>query len=458
MPNDAGLSLIEILVAITLLAGALIGTAGEVAAYVKQQVVEKAQVNANHIADSWFEYAESLEHASTEETTAAVATDISKITAPNPDPFTSVVNGVTYSELTTSYVCPAGVITLSACAANAGGTPGPTDTIYGQITVTWSIGGQTHHVTMTRNLADDSPYKPADTQNASANALLNCTRAGASPSGTLAFTPDSGPGPTAPQPVDLSSSNHPIASGNAIGVTLTTKGLANTVDPSQLGSLGPATCVPLLWTDANGTHQVDMHTTQTNCNINSGNYTTAPCVYTASIPTASITQPVSTPTWDANVAFCAYLTSGDACASSMTSGTSTTANGSVVTEKNFVVDGPPSLSSCTASFVNVLGITIGNEVDQSLSPTTLSGTGTNFSTGTTVKIGYTASSGPGSFVLPAPVFGQSGSNYTYTEVVAKNGITPAPKANLLKTQTFTCTVTRSDGKSASTTASVLVIG
>jgi hypothetical protein len=326
--SDAGISLIEIVVAITLLAGALIGTAAEVAVYVKQQGIEKTQVTANHLADSWFEYAESLEKAYTSGNDtelyggAVKTTNISNVTNPNPNPFTTTIDGVTYTETITNRICPSQTITgtftsFTQCPVSTA-TPGPTDTIFSTITITWKLGKVSKSLTQTRNLADDTTYAPQDTTDPGGNALSNCTRAGTITSESLTLTPVTQAqfAGTAGRVTLDGSNGKPItnpdgSSFTSVGVTLKEKGLVNIADPNQDG-YGAATCVPLYWTDTTGTHQIDLHSASSGpggCAGISHFTTSTECSYTGIVTASQIkkTGLDQTTLWDGTIPFCAKL-------------------------------------------------------------------------------------------------------------------------------------------------------
>jgi Tfp pilus assembly protein PilV len=433
---DAGITLVEILVAIILLSVALIGTAGEIAAYIKQQVIEKSQISANHLADSWFEYAESVANNTAYTTAAPEATggsngNLAPVSTTNTT--TAVVNGVTYTEQMTPHICTANQVQTNAAlsACTAGGAESAGETIYSTIHITWKLGDTAHQLTMTRNLADNSIYNPGDTHGSAANALAHCTRANQSATGVLSFSVSNGPGPTAPLPIDLDSGNHPVLSGNLITVTLNTTGLVNTVDPAQIGTtnFGPADCVPLQWTDDTGTHQVDMHTTASAC---TGSYTAAAyggtsCSYTATVPTSAVTKSASYPSWSTFVTFNALLI--DAAPTQSPPITAVTVS------KNFYLDAPPSFGACNVqSAGSLLGFILGiNNVVVS-QVNNFTGGGTNMGPGTQITVTYTPQTGTANaftFLMSTntTAWTQSGttSSVTYTVSVGKNLIIPVPK-------------------------------
>ncbi len=394
---DAGISLVEILVAIILLSVALIGTAGEIAAYIKQQVVERSQITANHLADSWFEYAESLEHGATSESGdgGAVTTSITPISTTTTTT-TKQSNGVTYVETMTPHICSpsqldASNFTLSKCVGN---TVSPVNTIYSTITIKWTLGGSSHQLTQTRNLADNTTFKPANTPSASDNGLSNCTRAGTVTSSLSITSPQTTTKhtvtPASIGPAYLNGAGNPAEDGNgaafsSVTLTLTEHGLVNTTDTTQT-FFGAATCVPLLWTDSTGTHQVDMHTSDCEATgtVTPANYTSATCTYTASVPASSITETGLTSPWDATVPFCAYVLAPTPPATSTC--TTTTANSGVVAVAPLNVAASPVLTctpypGMTVSATGILGVK-----DAVTAPVTEKCTALNLATTDTIQV------------------------------------------------------------------------
>lgn len=459
---DAGMSLVEILVAIVLLAVALIGTAGEIAAYVRQQVVERSQVNANHLADSWFEYAESVANntgytTASPEATGGTNGQLAPVSTATTT--TAKVNGVTFTEQMTPHICSSQEVTTNTAPSDCTGT-GPAagnETIFSTITITWKLASTQHTLTQTRNLADNSIYDPGDTHGANANALAHCTRANPNATGVLSFSPDNGPGPSAPLPIDLDGGNHPVVSGNLIVVTLRESGLVNTVDPTQMGksSFGPADCVPLQWSDHTGTHQVDMHTVVSACTgtFTATTYGGTSCTYTATIPTSAITQPATYPAWDATVLFSALLIDAAPGPPPVSA---------VTVSKNLNLDAPPTFTACNVQGQgSIFGILLGINQAQVSQVNNFTGGGTNMGPGTKITVTFTPQTGPANsftFLLStnttAWTLGTS-PNVTYLVSVAKNGINPVPKnafglAGLLGgfANTFNYTATRNDGKFA----------
>jgi hypothetical protein len=343
--RDPGIGLVEVLVTIMLLSIALIGTAGEIAVYLKQQKIENSQTVANHLADSWFEYAESLQRATDTNTTpgnTASALNLpAEVTSTTPRVLSpsAVVNGVTYTQTVQARICtPAQLAVPNFALTSCNGSVSKINTIYSTIKIAWEVGGQRHSLTVTRNLADDSTYLPPNTTDPGGNALSNCTRALAKDSTTgvvtnlvsssLEMTPVTQPnfsGALGRVTVD-GNTGHPAKGPNQstlsgpVTVTLKETGLVNNEDKTKAG-FGAPTCVPLFWTDSTGTHQIDLHTASSGtgaCNDTTGNdlvtkdnFTSKSCWYTGTVPLSAITQSPSTLTaanvWDAAIPFCAML-------------------------------------------------------------------------------------------------------------------------------------------------------
>ena len=498
--SEKGLGLVEMIVAITLLSIALIGTAGEIAAYVKQQVVENSQAVANHLADSWFAYEESQTRPSPTLSEAPGAASNGGATTANtsfagiinpPLNTTPKVNGVTYTETWSYHLCPKSVIaggSFSLASCTSAGTPGPTDTVYGTLTITWNIGNQGHKLTMTRNLADNSIYVPPPTNTTGDSPLANCTRAGSitgTPTlGSLPKTSNTwGSGATwtaNPGRVDLDSSNHPMSFTNSLGVqkfidattavvdggsggafitfNLTETGLQNTTysGATPPANWGSPSCIPLVWTDTTGTHQVDLHLTSS-----SGCVPGNACAYTGNVPLKSITQTTASPSWDNEVTFYALF-----------NGT-TVANSTSSVSYPFKVDSLPTLTSCNVQGVgSFLGATFGINSFRVPQTSSWTGAGTNMASSTTVALNngtkldvtYTQTNGSqATFTLIATndttswtVTAPNASAYTKSQ--AGDSINPKPKsaagvnvAGIVLggfANTVTYTATRNDGKFA----------
>jgi prepilin-type N-terminal cleavage/methylation domain-containing protein len=312
MPGDAGFSLVELIVAIVILSAGMLGLLGGIAASLKQQAIEKSQVAANHLADSWFEAAEAKTHgADTVQDGGANATFASIVQGP-PE-ITTVVNGVTFTETANFSICTIEAIseptfTLDDCTGT--GTPRPTDTVYGTIHLNWPVADTPHQFTQTRNLADNSIYEPAPTNGTS---LSNCTRSGLSTAtATLSVinTANSATiSTTTSNRASLDTSFHPAKDlgGSAIP--------SIKVSVSETG-LNKATCIPLTWQDTPTgviggpliTHQVDLHTDADPQTCT----TSQTCVYSAVIPATQLTAPAGHSTgWKSEITFTAQLIDAD---------------------------------------------------------------------------------------------------------------------------------------------------
>jgi Tfp pilus assembly protein PilV len=420
--TDAGITLVEILVAIILLSIALIGTAGEIAAYIKQQVVEKSQINANHLADSWFEYAES-QADSNQNTVAATApalgaTDSDLAAISTASTSTAVVKGVTFQETMTPIICsPANLakapFSLANCTGNSNSEP---NTIYSTITIKWKLGNTSHQLVQTRDLEDNELINPGDTTSPSANGLSNCTRAQVTnssgvvtPVSVSTFTVVTNTGITTTTKRTGANTGRAYADGttgfptfdpngaamSSVTVTLKETGLVDTSQTGQSG-FGPATCIPLYWTDTNGTHQVDMHTVASGagaCTFTATTYNTIPCTYTATVLSTAISETGLTATsaagpWDANIPFCAYVLAPTAPATISCGPTTTTSSIAAVT--TFDVNLGPALT-CTTVLMDVSSINLallGKIIDDTWGATNISCTSANLvpAAGDTVKV------------------------------------------------------------------------
>jgi len=230
--REDGVSLIEMLVAMTMVTVAVLGLLGELAADIKQQRTEKTETNAVRLASSSLESARSLPFASLISLTGTSTT-------------TTAVQGVTYTQVTNLQLCSA-TDGPGVCTTPATGAP---ETARASIDVSWTNNGTTHDVHMVRNIANDG----TTTLSSGISPLGNCGGSGTTlVAGHLALSPSS---------VNVNSAGNPTQSVTA---TLTETGLSN------------ATCVPLTWSDDNGAHQLSM--TGTNG------------TYSVTIPASSITK------------------------------------------------------------------------------------------------------------------------------------------------------------------------
>ncbi|HEX3898231.1 MAG TPA: prepilin-type N-terminal cleavage/methylation domain-containing protein [Mycobacteriales bacterium] len=488
---DAGMTIVEILIAIVILSVGLLGLAGVLATSLKAQKVENSQVAANHLADSWFAYEESLTHPGTpgslpvegtvgSATAGAVNTSFTQVVnqPANPKP---VVSGITYTELWTPLICPASAIdsgsfTLTTSSCRGTGSPGPGDTVFGTFKITWKVGTSAHQLSITRNLADNTTYVPAATNANGTSPIALCTRSGTA-TGTLGSIPATTSkyvkgSPTNPGPIDLGGSNNPLTytdnttgatdqisattGGSWVDFTLSETGLGNTAG-------GSPSCIPLTWIDSTssngGFHQVDMHLTSTSCTVGTA------CSYSADIPFSEMTQTTASPTWDNEIDFYALYNgtvppSSSACPASANCSTN-------FTKYPFQVDSVPSLTagSCTANsngVIGLLGLLGLNSVEPGTQATIFKGAGTNMNTGTTVTVTYQQTSGAQAtftFILSSnnTAWTLTPPNaVTYNISIAKGVITPTVRAGALTlglpvipfANSFSYTATRNDGKTA----------
>lgn len=231
-PNDAGITLIEILVAITLVTIGVLGLLGELATNVKQQHLEKTQATAIHLASGSLESAQALPFSSL---LGLAGTSTS----------TTPINGVDYTEVTNVQVCSP-TDSPNSCTTPSGTTA---KTVHATVSVSWTANGNSHTVRMARSLNDNS----STTVSSATSPLGSCGGSGTTlVLGHLSLSPSS---------VSVDSSGHPTSD---VTVTLTQTGLSN------------ASCVPLTYSDDTGSHQLSM--------TGSGG------TYSVTVPKASITR------------------------------------------------------------------------------------------------------------------------------------------------------------------------
>ncbi len=230
------MTLVEILVAITLVTVAVLGLLGELASYIKQQHLEKTQATALHLANGSLESAQQMSFANLK-TLAGTTTA------------TKSVLGTNYTETTNVQVCSATDLP-SVCTTPSGSTA---QVVHASVTVNWTANGGQHTVQLQRGYSDNS----ASTVSSSTSPLGSCGGGGTTlVAGSLSLSPSS---------VAVDSSSHPTSD---VTVTLTQTGLAN------------ATCVPLTWSDDTGSHQATM--------------TGSNGTYSVTIAKSSITKAVTT--------------------------------------------------------------------------------------------------------------------------------------------------------------------
>lgn len=389
------------LVAIGLLTVGLLGLLGQVATDVKQQSVEKSQLTAVHLANGWLESAQAA--ARTDATFVALSSDGGTSTVTS--------NGIRYTEVKAIEVCSPTDHPPATCSAPSDPTLGTT---YATITIDWTIGTSSHHVSLARSIADVGVHQSID----SGNALSNCTSTGTGVSGVLTLSPTSG----LQSRIDLNSSNNPAVDTTGAAISSITATLVE-------HGLAAATCVPLTWIDDNGAHQVDMHTTGNGSA--SSCPSTAVCTYTATIPATQITRAVASPTWDGTVVFTANP-AGTALAQTM------------------YLNNPPTLS-CSVQTVGVslnvvsLNALLGNKsllLAASLACTTSHTVSTD-----SVKVQYTNGSGA---TASATLTSANGTSWTAS--------LPTGTSMLNKAQTFVFTVKRAvDSRSVAQNVNVGVI-
>ncbi|HVT22448.1 MAG TPA: hypothetical protein VHE57_13790 [Mycobacteriales bacterium] len=233
--DDSGLSLVEVITALSIVTVGLLALLGEVATNVKQQGLEKSQAVAMHLANGVLESARSSPYA-------ALVSQAGTSTTATP------VNGRTYTQTRTLQVCSP-TDPPDTCTPP---TSGAVSTVHATVRVSWTFAGQQHAVQIARSLTDNSPLTVSTTT----DPLGSCGGGGTTlVTGSLSLSPSS---------VSVTSAGNPTS---AVTVTLTQTGLLN------------ATCVPLTWSDDNGPHQVTMTKTANS--------------YSVTIPASSITKTVT---------------------------------------------------------------------------------------------------------------------------------------------------------------------
>lgn len=245
--RDAGMTLVEIVVAISIVTLGVLALLSALATGIRQQGLEKSQATALHLADSAIEAAKAMAYST-------LVGQAGTTTTANP------VNGVSYTETKTFQVCSPTDAPTTCTPPGAGAV----STVHADVSVRWSFAGKTHVVQVAQSVSDHS----ALTVSSATSPLGSCGGAGTTlVIGQLALSPSS---------VTVNKTGTP---SSAITATLTETGLSN------------ATCVPLTWSDDNGSHQVAM--------------TRSGSTFTATIPASSITK--ATPTSGGSIAFTATV-------------------------------------------------------------------------------------------------------------------------------------------------------
>jgi type II secretory pathway pseudopilin PulG len=241
------MTLVEVLVAIGIVTVGVLALLGALATGIRQQGLEKSQATALHLADSAIESAKAIAYSS-------LVGQAGTTTSAAP------VNGVSYTETKTFQVCSP---TDSPTTCTTPGS-GAVSTVHASISVQWSYAGSAHTVHVAQSVSDNSTL----TVSSATSPLGSCGGAGTTlVLGHLALSPSS---------VTVNTAGTPSSS---ITATLTETGLSN------------ATCVPLTWSDDNGSHQVAM--------TGSGG------TFTVAIPAASIKK--ATPTSGGSIVFTATV-------------------------------------------------------------------------------------------------------------------------------------------------------
>ncbi len=211
---DTGLSLIEVIAAIALISIGLFALLGELAANIRQQSLEKSQATALHIANGALEATRSQAYSSL-------------VSAAGTSSKTVTMNGRDFTETRSLSVCSP-TDSPNTCTPPSSGA---VSTVHAVVDVTWDFQGEQRTVRIARSLVDNGTLSVSSTT----NPLGSCGGSGTTlVSGHLSLSPSSVTVDTAGQP------------SSSVTVTLTETGLSN------------ATCVPLTWSDDNGSHQVSL--------------------------------------------------------------------------------------------------------------------------------------------------------------------------------------------------------
>jgi prepilin-type N-terminal cleavage/methylation domain-containing protein len=360
---DSGMTLIEILAAISIVTVGVLALLGALAIDIRQQGLEKSQVTALHLADSVIESAKSMSYAS-------LVGQAGTTTLATP------VNGVSYTETKTFQVCSP-TDTPTACTAPGAGA---VSTVHANVSVRWSFAGRSHTVRVAQSVSDNSTL----TVSSATSPLGSCGGSGTTlVIGHLALSPSS---------VTMNTAGTP---SSGVTATLTESGLTN------------ATCVPLTWSDDNGSHQVAM--------TGSGG------TFTVSIPATSIKK--ATPTSGGSISF-----------------TATVPGSQAVPNASLTLIGAPAFSgSCSVSVIG-LGLNIITLIP--LTRSTLLPAGL---TCTTVNVSRTDS------VIAAYQSGTTTKNITMTSTNGTTWTATLPGGSaMVKTglaEGFTFTVTRASDSS-----------
>lgn len=367
------MTLVEMLIAITIVTVAVLGLLGALAADIKQQKSEKSQTNAVRLATSSLEAASGLSWASLISLTGSHTTE-------------QTVSGVTYTSVTDVEVCAA-TDAPSVCTTPANGAASTARTT---VTVSWDNNGAKHTVKMSRNLSNNA----TTTLTSGVNPLGSCGGGGTTlVTGTLSLSPSS---------VTVNASGTP---SSAVTATLSETGLSN------------ATCVPLTWSDDNGSHQVSM--------------TGSNGTYSVSIPASSIKKTVATS--GGSIAF-----------------TATVPGTQAVPSASLTIVGAPSFSgNCTIAELGLpLGtITLVPLTRNTALATTLTCTTTNLSKTDSVVATYASGTGTKNLTMTS----SNGSTWTGTLAAG----TAMVKTGTSESITFALT-RASDNATASQNATALL--
>jgi len=264
--DDAGMSLVETVVALFIISVGVLALLTELVNYMHAQVADKARAGAVRYASQAMEDAREVGRQS-----------FSTLTSTPSGTATYTSNGVTYSAQTSVQLCTAATVASSCTPPGSGQASVARVTV----TVTWPDGENTRQVSLAINVAQtDDSVLTTNSSGALAGLVGGSSSSDTVTLGALSLSPSS---------AAVNSSGTPAS---AVTATLSAVGL-------NTGS-----SLPLTWSDDNGSHQVTMtHTTGS--------------TWSATVPAASITKVVADGS-TGSVTFAATVPGGGVATSHLT--------------------------------------------------------------------------------------------------------------------------------------------
>jgi prepilin-type N-terminal cleavage/methylation domain-containing protein len=250
--DDAGFSLVEMIVALFMITIGLLALVGQFAASIRAQHQQKLHASALRMATESVEQARQLPFSS-------LAT-LPSVTG------TSVAHGTTYTEATSVRVCSP-TDTGTACTPPAAGAP---SAVRVEVDVSWRDGARSRHVRLGTSVADTQSKLLA---------------ASGDPTTLLGGSASGGTSVTLSQ-LTLSPSTVAVTSGGAAQSSVTAS--------LSVTGLAAGSSFPISWADDVGGHQATMTST--------GNG-----IWTATLPASSITRVVPAGQTQGSVVFAATV-------------------------------------------------------------------------------------------------------------------------------------------------------